>query len=271
MVGEDDDLVRPRGVVAGALDVAEVIVELAQRLERVGPLEAGVMRDLVVAREGRVDRGAPAHDVGENARHDQVAHEDAERAAHQRVDAAAVAARLHVAADRAQRRDPFEDDLPAEQDERARRVVAICEERPVSGIRLLLRIHPADGEDHVLRLAGEQVPAARAAVDEETDAGTEPALELRAIRRRGAGHRRRRLLLHPAKRRDVLVRAQQDARLAGACLRGEIGLPLGEAMRLARPARHVRGIAVAHRALQHGLCEAVDLEVDDPGDVGAWR
>ena len=40
-------------------------------------------------------------------------------------------------------------------------------------------------------------------------------------------------------------------------------------VRLARPARHVRGIAVAHRALQHGLCEPVDLEVDDPGDVGA--
>ena len=56
VVGEDDDLVRPRGVAAGALDVAEVVVELAQRLEGVGALEARVVRDLVVAREGRVDR-----------------------------------------------------------------------------------------------------------------------------------------------------------------------------------------------------------------------
>ena len=269
VVGEDDDLVRPRGVVAGALDVPEVVVELAQRLEGVGTLEARVVGDLVVARERRVDRGAPAHDVGEHARHDQVAHEHAERSPHQRVDAAAVAARLHVAADRAKRRDPFEDDLPAEQDERARCVVAVGEERPVAGVRLLLSVHSADGEDHVLGLAGEQVAAAGATVDEEADAGSEPALELGAIGRRGARHRRRRLLLHPAKRGDVLVRAQEDARLARARLRGEIGLPLGEPVRLARPARHVRGIAVAHRALQHGLCEAVDLEVDDPRDVGA--
>ena len=79
---------------------AELVVELAQRLERVGALEAGVVRDLVVAREGRVDGGSAAHDVGEDAGDDQVAHEDAERSAHQRVDAAAVPARVHVAADR---------------------------------------------------------------------------------------------------------------------------------------------------------------------------
>ena len=97
----------------------------------------------------------------------------------------------------------------------------------------------------------------------------EPALDLRAVRRRRARHHRRRLLLHPAEGRDVLVRAQQDARLAGARLRGEIGLPLGETVRVARPARHVRGVAVAHRAAQHGQREPVDLEVDDPGDVGA--
>ena len=57
VVGEDDDLVRPRRVAARALDPAELLVELAQRLERVGPLEPGVVRDLVVARERRVDRG----------------------------------------------------------------------------------------------------------------------------------------------------------------------------------------------------------------------
>ncbi len=56
VVGEDDDLVRPRRVAARELDVAEVVVELAQRLEGVGALEARVVRDLVVARERRVDR-----------------------------------------------------------------------------------------------------------------------------------------------------------------------------------------------------------------------
>ena len=51
VVGEDDDLVRPRGVSARALDAPELLVELAQGLERVRSLQAGVMRDLVVARE----------------------------------------------------------------------------------------------------------------------------------------------------------------------------------------------------------------------------
>ena len=121
VVGEDDDLVRPRGVAARALDLREAVVELAQRLERVGALEARVVRDLVVARERRVDGGSPAHHVGQHARHDQVAHEDAQRAAHQRVDAASMPARPHVAADRARGRRPLEDHLPAEQHERARR------------------------------------------------------------------------------------------------------------------------------------------------------
>ena len=63
VVGEHDDLVRARRVAARALDAAELLVELAQRLERVGALEAGVVRDLVVARERRVDGGPAAHHV----------------------------------------------------------------------------------------------------------------------------------------------------------------------------------------------------------------
>ena len=58
VVGEHDDLVRARREPAGVLDPAELLVELAQRLERVGALEPGVVRDLVVARERRVDRRA---------------------------------------------------------------------------------------------------------------------------------------------------------------------------------------------------------------------
>ena len=140
----------------------------------------------------------------------------------------------------------------------------------IAGVGLLLRVHPADGEDHVVRLAGEQVAAAGAAVDEQAVAGRVPALDLRAVRRRRAGHQRRRLLLHPAERGDVLVRPQQDPRLAGAGLRGEIGLPLGQPVRVVgQPAGHVRRVAVAHRPAQHGQREPVDLEEDDPGDVGA--
>ena len=72
---------------------------------------------------------------------------------------------------RAPRRRPLEHDLPAEQHERSRDVEAVGEERAVAGIGPLLRAHPADGEDHLVGLAREQVAAARAAVDEQPDPG----------------------------------------------------------------------------------------------------
>ena len=118
VVGEDDDLVRPRRVAARALDAPELLVELAQRLQRVGALEPGVVRDLVVAREGRVDRGAALHHVREDAVDDQVADDDAHRRAHERVDAAAVAARPNVAPALPGGGGDLEDDLPEEEHER---------------------------------------------------------------------------------------------------------------------------------------------------------
>ena len=60
----------------------------------------------------------------------------------------------------------------------------------------------------------------------------------RSISAQSAGdehdHHRAALLLDPAERRDVLVGAEQDAGLAGAGLRGEVGLPLGEPVAVAR-------------------------------------
>ena len=209
VVGEDDERVGPRRVDAGRLDPAELLVELAQRLERVGALETGVMRDLVVARERRVDRGPALHHVLEDAVDDQVAHEHAERAAHQRVVAAAVTTRAHVAPLRAARGGDLEHDLPEEEDEDTRDVEAVREERPVARVRLLLLLHPAHREDAVVGLAREQVAAARAAVAEQAVARM-ATLDLGAVGRRRAGHRRRRLLLDPAEGGDVLVRAEQD-------------------------------------------------------------
>ena len=129
------------------------------------------MGDLVVAREGRVDRGAAAHHVGQDAVHDQVAHDHAHRRPQQRVDPAAVPARPHVPPGRAHRRRPFEDELPAEEHERPRHVEAVREERAIARIGALLGAHPADREDHLVGLAREQVPAARAAVHEQPDPG----------------------------------------------------------------------------------------------------
>ncbi len=227
------------------------------------------MCDLVVAREGRVDGGPSAHHVLQHTEDDQVAHDHAHGAAHEGVDAAAVAAWMHVPADGPQRRRPLEHELPEEEHERARDVVAVCEERAVAGVRLLLGLHAADGEDRRLRLARQQVAAARAAVHEQAHTRGVTPLELGAVRRRRAGHHGPRLLLDPAEGGDVLVRPEQDPGLTGAGLRRQVGLPLDHAVRpLAQPARHVRGVAVAHRALQDGQPEPVDLEADDPRDVG---
>ena len=139
VVGEHDDLVGTRRVAARAVDAPELLVELPQRLERVRALEPRVVRDLVVARERRVDGRAAAHHVREDAVDDQVADDDAHRGAHERIDAAAVASRPHVAADRPERRSPLEDDLPDEQDERTRDVEAVGEERAVAGVRAASR------------------------------------------------------------------------------------------------------------------------------------
>ena len=60
VIREHDDLVGAGRVPAGPVDAPELLVQLAQRLEGVGPLEARVVGDLVVRGEGRVDGGRPA-------------------------------------------------------------------------------------------------------------------------------------------------------------------------------------------------------------------
>ena len=217
------------------------------------PLEARVVGHLVVARERRVHRRTAAHHVGEHAEHDQVAH--APRTARLGAARTCACARPRGRTSRRTWRHaprPLQDHLPGEQDEHARDVEAVGEERAVARIRLLLGAHPADGEDHGVGLAGEQVAAAGAVVDEQPVAGRVAALDLRAVRRRRARHHLSGLLLDPAEGGDVLVRAEQDAGLARAGLRAQIGLPFGQPVRAAaEPAGHLGDVAVAHRPLQH--------------------
>src|ERR1700754_4817774 len=96
--------------------------------------------------------------------------------------------------------DPLEDDLPDEEHERPRHVRTVGEECAVAGVRPLLLLHPAHGEDHLVGLARQQVPAAGAAVDEEAPPGGQPALDLGAVGRSRAGHDPTGLLLHPPER-----------------------------------------------------------------------
>ena len=153
-----------------------------------------------------------------------------------------------------------------------RDVEAVGVEGAVTGVGALLRLGPADRQDRLVGLAREQVPPAGAAAGQQPPAARVAALDLGAVGGRRAGHEPPALLLHPAEGRDVVVRAEQDARLAGAGLRGEVGLPLDQAVGvLGEPARHLRGAAVAHRPAQDGEGEAVDLQEDDAGHRGAGR
>src|SRR4029450_1510275 len=116
------------------------------------------------------------------------------------------------------------------QHEHTDHVEAVREERTVARVRALFGVDPAARQDHVIGEAREQIAAARAAVREQALAGRVTALYLGAVRGPGAGDQLCRLLLDPAERRDVLVRAQQNSGLARAGLRREIGLPFGKAV-----------------------------------------
>ena len=226
--------------------------------------------DLVVARERRVHRGPAAHHVRHHAEHDEVADEHAQRRAQERVDAAAVAARPDVAAALARRGEQLEPDLPAEQRQRPRDVRAVGQEGPVAGVGALLLLHPADGEDHLVGLAGEEVAAARAAAREQPAPRRQSRARSRRSRPGSSRRRRARRLLHPAEGRDVVVGAEQDAR-PGWRRSARTGPSPTRRARVAvvEPARQVGGVAAAHRPPSTGSGEPVDLEEDDPRHVAA--
>ena len=96
--------------------------------------------------------------------------------------------------------------------------------------------------------------------------------DLRAVVGVRAGDHPARALLDPAERRDVVVVTQQDAGLAGAGLRRQIGLPPEQPVApVGEPACHVRRAAGLHGPAQDRERQAVDLEEQDPGRVGGDR
>src|SRR4030095_16520380 len=98
------------------------------------------MGDLVVARKGRVDDRAAAHDVSQYTEDDQVANDHAHRSAQQWINAAAVTSRANVTARRADGGRPLQDHLPREQDESAGDVETVGKESTIAGVRSLLRL-----------------------------------------------------------------------------------------------------------------------------------
>ena len=229
--------------------------------------------DLVVARERRVDGGPSAHHVGEDAEDDQVADDHAHRRAHEadrcRRDGRAGARR---GAPRAAAAVQLEHDLPEEQHERARDVEAVGEERAVAGvrlasprpIRLTVRItSSASPESRLPRLAPPSTSS-------PTPVACRRSISAQSAGRRADHHHARVSFSTQRNAGMSSLEPEQDPGLAGAGLRRQVGLPLGELVAvLGDPARHRRRAAVAHRVAQHRQREPVDLQEDDPGHVGA--
>ena len=119
-------------------------------------------------------------------------------------------------------------------------------------------------------VAGEDVGAAGAVGVEEPAAVGVAALDLDRILGVVGDDRGATLLLPPAECRHVVVVAVQEPGLAGAGLRGPVGLPAVQLVRaVVDPALDVRRPPGGDRPFEHLVGEPVDLEEEDAGDVRA--
>ena len=163
-------------------------------------------------------------------------------------------------------------DVVDRQQQRAGHVVGAGEVREV----VLAQPPAADVEDRahrqqrVRRVTAEDVRAAGAVAEQQPAAVGDAALQLGGVARVVGDDRRAALLLPPPERGHVLVVAVQDPGLAGAGLRGPVGLPAHEVVAaVGDPALQRRRVAVAQRALQDVVGEAVDLQQQQARDLGA--
>ena len=270
VIGQHDELVGPRRVRDGRPDAGELAVDLTQHGQRVVALDPRVVRDLVVGEEGRVDDGPPGHHVADDGGDLQVALHHRRPRAHERVHARARDPRLHVVADLARGGAALADVVGEREQPGVHDGIGA---REVGGVVASERPAPAhqDGahrEHRVWGVARQDVRAAGAVLVQQPAPVGVATLQLLGVARVVGDDRAAAILLPPAEGRHVVVVAVQQTRLAGSGLRGPVGLPaLQPVAVLAQPARHDRRVAVAQRAAQHLVGEAVDLQEDHPGDV----
>ena len=221
----------------------------AQHRERVDALDAGVVRDLVVGEEGRVADRAPGVEVADDRRDLKVALDDRAPGADQRVGERALDPRADVAAALLGGVVQLLDDVADHQGDGAGDAVRVRE----VGVVVLAETagpaaveHRAHRQQRVRGVAGEDVRAAGAVGVQQAAAVRVAALDLGGVLRMVGDDRPAALLLPPAERRHVLVRAVQQPRLAGAGLRGPVGLPGKQPVRsAANPAVERGQVAVA--------------------------
>jgi hypothetical protein len=90
---------------------ADLLVDRPDDGQRVVPLDAGVVGDLVVAEEVRVDDRPPGQHVAEDRRHDEIARDDRRGGPRERVDAAPLHPRPDPGAALARRRGHLAQDV----------------------------------------------------------------------------------------------------------------------------------------------------------------
>ena len=265
VVGEDDQPVGARSVGAGEGDPGDLAVEVAQHGEGVVAFDPGVVGDLVVGEEGRVDERAAGEDVADDAGDLEVALDDGGPGAHGGVGARAGDPRTDVVAELPPHRPALAEDVDERQHERARDRVGTSEVgRVVDPDRPPAVQHRAHRQHRVRRVAGEDVGAAGAARVQQPAPVRVPPLQLFGVARVVGDDRRAAVLLPPAEGRHVLVGAVQQARLAGAGLRGPVGLPPAQPVgAAAQPGGEVGRVAGGQRPVQDVVGEPVDLQEED--------
>ena len=111
VVGQRDEQVAPRRELGGPVEPPDLAVDLAEHAERVEPLDAGVVGDLVVAEEIGVHAGPAVEHVPDDRRDDDVAGDHVGAGPRERVEPAAVDARPHSRRAAADRRGDLADDV----------------------------------------------------------------------------------------------------------------------------------------------------------------
>ncbi|MFM9124945.1 MAG: AMP-binding enzyme, partial [Actinomycetota bacterium] len=191
--------------------------------------------DLVVADERGVEDGTARVGVADHGLDGDVAEDDHGDGAQERVAEAALHAGHDVAADLLRGGEQLAADVDDPEHQRAEHRVRVGEVREVVGAAGRAGLQRGDREARVLGVARDEVAAARAAAGEEAAPVGVAALDLRGARGVVRDDELAALLLVPAERGDVLVRAVQDAGLAGAGLRRPVALPALEAAVLGLP------------------------------------
>ena len=197
--------------------------------------------------------------------------DDGGERAQQRVDPAALDARLDAASPLPACRQALAADLDDGRHERPGRLTGTREVAEVAGAgaTLLAPAGAAHRQHGPLGVAGEQVAVARAVVGQQTLAvGVGPLDRRRALRMVRHDDLAGRLV-DPAERRHVGGRAVQDPALADAGLRRPAGLPADQLVgAVAQPAMQGGHVAGTQRPPQHRVGDAVELDEHDAGHVG---